>query len=132
MRSLQEPRLRVAAQGPQALLHVAGLPVQEVQPDCGATAGDGRAGESGLPGKPARCGGGGASTDAGLGEPRSRRRGRGRGGGGAAMEGCGFRLLESRGFAARGGVGVGLFRAMKWDSGCTRAPSPSVDEWLSI
>lgn len=42
---MQEPRLRVPAQGPQALLHVAGLPVQEVQPDCGETARDGRAGE---------------------------------------------------------------------------------------
>lgn len=50
MRSLQEPRLRVAAQGPQALLHVAGLPVQEVQPDCRATARDGRTGEYGFPG----------------------------------------------------------------------------------
>lgn len=47
MRAMQEPRLRVAAQGPQALLHVAGLPVQEVQPDRRETARDGRAGECG-------------------------------------------------------------------------------------
>lgn len=47
---MQEPRLRVAAQGPQALLHVAGLPVQEVQPHRRETARDGRAGESGRPG----------------------------------------------------------------------------------
>lgn len=50
VRAMQEPRLRVAAQGPQALLHVAGLPVQEVQPDRRETARDGRAGESGRPG----------------------------------------------------------------------------------
>lgn len=50
VRAMQEPRLRVAAQGPQALLHVAGLPVQEVQPDRRETARDGRAGECGRPG----------------------------------------------------------------------------------
>lgn len=50
VRAMQEPRLRVAAQGPQALLHVAGLPVQEVQPDRRETARDGRAGECRSPG----------------------------------------------------------------------------------
>lgn len=45
VRALQEPRLLLAAQGPQALLHVAGLPVQEVQPDRREATRDGRPGE---------------------------------------------------------------------------------------
>ena len=49
VRAVPQPRLRVAAQGPQAFLHVAGLPVQEVQPDSRETTRDGRAGECGRP-----------------------------------------------------------------------------------
>ena len=41
---LQEPRLRVPAEGPQALLQLEGLRVREVQPDRGETAGHGGAG----------------------------------------------------------------------------------------
>lgn len=117
MRSLQEPRLRVAAQGPQALLHVAGLPVQEVQPDCGATARDGRAGECGLPGtggqlaedhRPPRASRRRAAA--------SRRRGVGAEEGRVPYRPRRFSPLASRGFP-------GLPEAMP-GSGRAHAPSP--------
>ncbi len=44
MFSLQEPRLRVAAEGPQTLLQLERLPVSEMQTDRWTTAGHGRPG----------------------------------------------------------------------------------------
>lgn len=85
MRPLPQPRLLLAAEGAQAVLHVAGLPVQEVQPDRRAAAGDGRPGETRGGGAvpaasaaPRRAAGPGGAGPGPAGERAARRAGAGR------------------------------------------------------